>query len=180
MSQRRAGKGFRFLKSETSIDNGSGAPTFIGKKLAWGLRYKAIENFVPERSKGMSFEVSRGETESGEGDGFGSRHSPKERSRHDSIRSGKRVRSKVEEFLSGLNDKTPGETLRTLREAAGQAKVYVSDAAGQAEDYMKNTTVRRMLGDVAGLIKRYPWFVMATGMVLGFLVSRKSRNSLER
>ena len=63
--------------------------------------------------------------------------------------------------------------MHNIGEAAGQAKEYVNEAAGQAREYVEHTTMQSMLGDAAGMIKRYPFSAMVLGMTLGFFLSRR-------
>ena len=115
----------------------------------------------------MGFEDATNE-ERRNGEGF---ETP--RSQGDSVGGMRRMREKVKDFVEGVKDKSPREALHNIGEAAGQAKEYVNEAAGQAREYVEHTTMQSMLGDGAGLIKRYPFSAMALGMTLGFFLSRR-------
>jgi hypothetical protein len=115
----------------------------------------------------MGFEDATNE-ERRNGEGF---ETP--RSQGDPVGGMRRIREKVKDFVEGVKDKSPREALHNIGEAAGQAKEYVNEAAGQAREYVEHTTMQSMLGDAAGLIKRYPFSAMALGMTLGFFLSRR-------
>jgi len=85
----------------------------------------------------------------------------------------KRMKDKVKDFVEGVKESAPRETLHSLGAAAGQARDYVNDAADQARDYVENSTMQDMLEDAAGLIRRYPLPAMALGLALGFLLARR-------
>ena len=61
----------------------------------------------------------------------------------------KRMKDKVKDFVEGVKESAPRETLHSLGAAAGQARDYVNDAADQARDYVENSTMQDMLEDAA-------------------------------
>ena len=112
----------------------------------------------------MSFENDRSEPDSEE---FQARpQSP----------SMKRMRDKVKDFVAGIKEAAPRDTLHNVSTAAGVAKDYVNEAAGQAKNYMENASMQGIMRDVAELIKRYPLSAMIVGITFGFLLSRRREN----
>ena len=107
----------------------------------------------------MSFESSMGETERRS-------NSDKTNTEGDSIWGMKHIKEKVKDFVQGVKETSPRETVRNITEAADQAK-------HQAKDYVEHTTVRGVVDDVADLIKRYPIQALMVGMAAGFLFLRK-------
>jgi len=85
----------------------------------------------------------------------------------------KSMKDKVKDFVEGVKESAPRETLHNIGAAAGQARDYMNEAAGQARDYVENSTMQDMLEDAAGLIRRYPLPAMALGLTLGFLLARR-------
>src|SRR5215467_4718001 len=82
----------------------------------------------------------------------------------------KRMKDKVKDFVEGVKESSPRETLHNIGTAAGQAREYVNEAAEQARDYVENATMEDMLEDAAGLIRRYPVPAMLLGLTLGFMI----------
>jgi hypothetical protein len=106
----------------------------------------------------MSFENTVGQTESEKVDDG--------RPDGGSIWGMKHMREKVKDFVDGIKEKSPREAVRNITEAADQA-------TKQAKNYVKNTTVRGLVDDVTGIIRRYPVQSLMVGLAFGLLLSRR-------